>query len=96
MSTGEVSIERSLNAEALRELSGQWSAIRAATSTDAAQLRALERGFEAHRSKLFVENATLQAERADDEASTRIECNQLAIKASTVALAELREALSPR
>lgn len=94
MSTGEVSIERSLDAEALRELNGQWSSLRAAERRDPSALRALERGFEAHRAKLFVENATLQAERADDEAFARIECNQLAIKASTVALAELREALS--
>jgi hypothetical protein len=91
----EVSIERGLEAPALVALLARWSEARA--SADGATLRELERGFEAHRAKLFLENATLQAERPDDaEASARIESNQLGIKACTVALGEVRESLLTR
>jgi|LNFM01.1.fsa_nt_gb hypothetical protein len=91
----EIGITHSLDARELERLSQRWSTAR--TSPDAATLRALEQGFEAHRSKLFLENAALQAERPEDaEASARIESNQLAIKVSTIALGELREALTRR
>ena len=95
-STDEVSIDRSLDAATLRALSERWSALRAAASADPAALREVERGYEAHRAKLFLENATLQADgsAAHSAGSARLESNQLAIKASTVALAELREALA--
>lgn len=90
-----ISLTGSLDASELDHLSRRWDAAR--STADAATLRALEADFEAHRSKLFVENATLQADRPDDaEASARIESNQLAIKVSTVALGELREALIRR
>lgn len=90
-----ISLSHSLDASELDLLTQRWSAAR--SSSDPATLRALEAGFESHRSKLFVENATLQADRPDDDAaSARIESNQLAIKVSTVALGELREALSRR
>lgn len=88
-----ISVERSLDADALRALSLRWSDARQ-THAALEELRAIERGFEAHRAKLFVENATLQADGDQSSASSaRIESNQLAIKASTVALAELREAI---
>lgn len=88
-----VSVDRSLDAEALRALSLRWSDARQKHAA-LDELRAIERGFEAHRAKLFLENATLQADGAQSaESSSRIESNQLAIKASTVALAELREAI---
>jgi hypothetical protein len=99
--TQGISIERSLDASTLQALESRWDALRgraAPTVSDA--LRAIEAEIEAHRARLFVENATLQADGADGahaaEASERIESNQLAIKRCTVALAELREALSPR
>jgi len=91
-----ISIDRSLDAAQLRALSERWSHARS-TSAPADELRAIERGFEAHRARLFVENATLQADGdSSEQAFSRIESNQLAIKASTVALAELREALMGR
>ena len=91
-----ISIDRSLDAAQLRALAEQWSHARS-SSASADELRAIERGFEAHRAKLFVENASLQADGdRSEQTSSRIESNQLAIKASTVALAELREAISGR
>jgi hypothetical protein len=91
-----ISIDRSLDAAQLRALAERWSRARS-SSASAEELRAIERGFEAHRAKLFVENASLQADgEASEQTSSRIESNQLAIKVSTVALAELREALSRR
>ncbi|MFO0561817.1 MAG: hypothetical protein U0269_27645 [Polyangiales bacterium] len=91
-----ISIDRSLDAAQLRALAEQWSHARSSSAT-ADELRAIERGFEAHRAKLFVENASLQADGdGSEQTSSRIESNQLAIKASTVALAELREAISGR
>jgi hypothetical protein len=96
--TQGISIERSLDASTLQALASRWDALRARpaqTVSDA--LRAIESEIEAHRARLFVENATLQADGGDAaETSERIESNQLAIKRCTVTLAELREALSPR
>lgn len=91
----EIALAHALDAHVLEDLSRRWASARA--TRDWSTLIDLERAFEAHRSKLFLENATLQAERPEDPAaSARIESNQLAIKASTIALGELREALSRR
>jgi hypothetical protein len=91
----EIALAHALDAHVLEDLLQRWASARA--SRDLSMFVELERGFEAYRSKLFLENATLQAERPEDPAaSARIESNQLAIKASTIALGELREALSRR
>lgn len=90
-----VSIDHSLDAAELRALEARWTAARG-KARDEAELRAIERGYEAHRARLFLENATLQADGASEqpEGSARLESNQHAIKASTVALAEVREMLN--
>lgn len=90
-----ISIDHSLDAAELRALEARWAAARS-RARDEAELRAIEQGYEAHRARLFLENATLQADGLSEQpaGSARLESNQRAIKASTVALAEVRELLN--
>ncbi len=85
-------MDASLDAEALRGLRARWDALAAGPGSREA-LRALESAVEAHRSRLFTENAMLQAEGELPGSDARIESNALAIKWCTVALAEVRAAL---
>jgi hypothetical protein len=89
-----VTFSTSLDAPALATLLDEWLALQATPVSPARNqaIKSLAHRFVAHRAKLFVANAQLQADApSDDDAAmvAQIAANQNAIKACTNALSEM-------